>query len=153
MVEKLDLLQFRNIKQQLLDLIRQADEDTTNTNKEELEKQIVEQYISIQNKLLSYDLRDIPFIEWEGLTILTDENIRADFSKTHANIDFSIINYYGNGNFRGCNVKNLDKIERYLNPQDFDQATIENNPNIFLSNIFSEEFQKKYYTNFIKETN
>ena len=110
MVEKLTLEQFQQIRSQLSKLIQQY-EDFYDTHKNDenydddlLEQRFTEQYLSIQNRLLNYDLSDIPFEAWQDFQIMSDETHAVDFSKTKANIDFDIVEYYGNGNFRGCNV-------------------------------------------------
>ena len=92
MIEKLSLEGFRYIKEQLFDI------DSYN-----------QEYYELQTKLLSYDLSDIPFIEWQGFNIYSDENHEVDFSKTHANIDFELINFSSSKgllNFTGCNIRN-----------------------------------------------
>lgn len=153
MIEKLTLEQFQQIKSQLSQLIQQYDDyyDThkndDNYDDELLEQRLAEQYLSIQNRLLNYDLSDIPFEAWQDFQIMSDETHVVDFSKTKANIDFGVVEYYGNGNFRGCNVRNLDKIQRWLNPNDFDEQTIQKNSSLFLTDVFSNEFKDKYYTN------
>lgn len=152
MIEKLTLEQFQQIKSQLSQLIQQY-EDFYDTHKNDenyddelLEQRFTEQYLSIQNRLLNYDLSDIPFEAWQDFQIMSDETHAVDFSKTKANIDFDVVEYYGNGNFRGCNVRNLDKIQRWLNPNDFDEQTIQMNSSLFLTDAFSSEFKDKYYT-------
>lgn len=94
---------------------------------------------------MSYDLSDIPFEEWQGFQIKSNKIHVADFSKTSANIDFGIVDYFGNGSFKGCNVRNLNKIKGQLNPNDFDKQTIQNNSFLFLTDIFDNEFKEKYY--------
>ncbi len=151
MIEKMSLEQFKQIKNQLSDLIKQYEQydelhkNDKNYNENEIEGKFIERYLSIQNRLLSYDLSDIPFEEWEGFMIFSDENHIADFSKTRANIDFKLIEYDGNGNFQGCNVRNLEALRELLNPKEFGEETIKANPSLFLSDIFSEEFKEKYY--------
>ncbi len=151
MIEKLSLEQFEQIKNQLADLIKEYEEyieihkNDENYNENEVEEKFTERYLSIQNYLLSYDLSNIPFEAWKDFIIFSDEEHIVDFSKTRANIDFALIEYYGNGNFRGCNVRNLETLGRSLNYKDYDEETIKANPSLFLSDIFSEEFKEKYY--------
>ena len=102
--------------------------------------------MNLQNELLNYDLSDIPFNEWHSYTFISDKNHEVDFSNTKANIDFEIVNYYGNIKFKGCNVINLDMINiEFLNSKNFDDDTIKRNNSIFLTDIFSDEFREKYY--------
>ena len=155
MIEKMTLEQFQQIKKQLdyfskfSENYYEAHKDDPNFDESSFEKITLNNYIEIQNQLLDYDLSDIPFEEWEGITIRSLENARLDFSKTKANIDFGIVDYWGNCNFSGCNVRNLDKLKRLLNAKDFDEETIKANPSIFLSDSFSEAFKDKYYDGII----
>lgn len=152
MIEKLTLEQFQQIKSQLEQLVKQyenfydAHKNDENYDEELLEQRFTEQYLEVQNRLLNYDLSDIPFEAWQDFQIMSDESHAVDFSKTRANIDFGLVEYYGNGNFRGCNVRNLDKIQRWLNPNDFDEQTIQMNSSLFLTDVFSSEFRDKYYS-------
>lgn len=152
MIEKMSLEQFQQIRNQLTQLIKEY-EDNYETHKDDenydysLEEQrLIDQYLEIQNRLLQYNLSDIPFEAWQGMEIMSDENHVVDFSKTRANIDFDLVDYSGNGNFKGCNVRNLEKLRRSLNPKDFDEETIKANSALFLTDIFSEEFKNKYYS-------
>lgn len=153
MIEKLTLEQFQQIKSQLSQLIQQYDDyyDThkndDNYDDELLEQRFAEQYLSIQNRLLNYDLSDIPYSEWSDMAIFSDESHEADFSKTNANIDFKLVKYDGtNANFRGCNIRNLNSISSSYSPEQFDENTIKDNPNEFLSFSFNANFKSNYYT-------
>ena len=152
MIEKMSLEQFQQIKNQLAQLVKEYEDNyEAHKNDENYdgsieEQRLGDQYLEIQNRLLQYDLSDIPFEAWQGMTILSDETHAVDFSKTRANIDFDLVDYWGNGNFRGCNVRNLEKLRRSLNPKDFDEETIRANSSLFLSDSFSEEFKNKYYS-------
>ena len=147
MIEKMSLEQFQQIKSQLSQLIKQYEDSYSD---ELLEQRFIEQYLSIQNHLLNYDLSGIPFEAWQDFQILSDETHMVDFSKTRANIDFDVVEYYGNGNFKGCNVRNLDKIGIFLDPNEFDEQTIQMNSQLFLSDAFSSEFKEKYYNSLLK---
>ena len=128
MANKLSLEEFREIKEKLVD------ESLKGKDKYE-----------IQDKLLSYDLSDIPFEEWKGIYVSSSKDHIADFSKTHANIDFKYINFFANVNFKGCNLRNIN-IDRTIKPEYFDEKTIKENEDLFLSDIFSPEFKEKYYS-------
>ena len=151
MIEKMSLEQFQQIRNQLTQLVKEyednyeAHKNDENYDDSIEEQRLVDQYLEIQNRLLQYDLSDIPFEAWQGMAIMSDETHAVDFSKTRANIDFDLVEYWGNGNFRGCNVRNLEKLRRSLNPKDFDEETIRANSSLFLSDSFSEEFKNKYY--------
>ena len=164
MIEKMSLEQFQQIRNQLAQLVKEyednyeaqlvkeyednyeAHKNGENYDDSVEEQRLVDQYLEIQNRLLQYDLSDIPFEAWQGIIIMSDETHAVDFSKTRANIDFDLVEYWGNGNFRGCNVRNLEKLRRSLNARDFDEETIRANSSLFLSDAFSEEFKEKYYS-------
>ena len=149
--KKLTLEEFNEYKNKLTTIKTEAEtmyeqiKDNEDFDEEKYEKEAFEKYFSIQSELLSYDLSSIPFEAWQGFEIFSDETHAVDFSKTKANIDFGLVEYYGNGNFRGCNVKNLDEIRELLNPSAFDEQTIQTNSALFLTDSFSSEFKDKYY--------
>ena len=151
MIEKMTLEQFEQIKNQLSNLAKgyetSFDEHKNDVNYDSAaeEQRVAGEYLRLQDQLLSYDLSNIPFEAWEGFTVVSDAEHKADFSKTKANIDFKLIEYYGNGNFKGCNIRNLDNIQTHINSNDFDEKTIQMNPSLFLTDIFSTEFKNKYY--------
>ena len=152
MNEKITLEQFLQIKNQLSQLFEEyknyidKHEKDENYNEELIVQRFIDQYLEIQNRLLNYDLSDIPFDAWQDLFIISDKTNTLDLSKTRANIDFGIFEYYGSVNFKGCNVINLEKIPRKLiNSNDFDEQTIQKNSSLFLINSFDENFKNKYY--------
>ena len=150
MNEKMSLEKFTEIKKQLASIIQKYNalaeqhENDKNYDMDLLEKNFVEEYLKHQSSLLNYDLSDIPFEAWKDFIIGSDETHAVDFSKTKANIDFNIVDYPGNCNFKGCNIRNLDKIYSF-NPNDFDGQTIQMNSKLSLSDTFSNEFKEKYY--------
>lgn len=141
MLEKLTIEQFREMKSQFQEIFLKVDE----SDEDEMQ-QLVTQYSSLLNQLSSYDLSDIPFEEWEGMNIeSTDGNI-VDFSHTKANIDFDIVEYSGYGNFQGCNIRGLDRLNRNnIETSVFDTFTIEGAISSSLSDSFSYEFKEKYF--------
>ncbi len=156
MIEKMSLEQFLQIKSQLSQLFQQyvnfydIHQNDENYSDDLLVQRLIEQYLPIQNRLLNYDLSDIPFEAWQGLEIMDDGIHAVDFSKTRANIDFALVEYNGTGNFKGCNIRNLYKIQRLLNHNEFDEQTIQMNKHLFLSDAFSSEFKEKYYRRSLK---
>lgn len=154
-MEKISLEQFRNQKEQLIQLIesfQNSHEEHKNDENYDLSKLVqkfLDEYIEMLNILLQYDLSAIPFEEWKNIMVLSDETHPLDFSKTRANIDFKMVTgCSGYENFKGCNIRNLEMIGP-LNPNNFDEKTIESNKSLFLSDNFSEEFKKKYYSGLI----
>ena len=144
----LTIEEFNQYCKQLIQIMALAQYDYDyHSNEEKYHSYYVDAALELQTGLLSYDLSNIPFEAWEDFTILSDKEHYIDFSNTKANIDFSLVHYYGNANFQGCNIRNLDSIKKLLRRQDFDQKTIQENPLLFLSNSFSDELQKKYNHN------
>ena len=118
-MEKLSLSQFRDIKIKLLDIVYEADSKNGEVDEETFNK-----YLSLQEELLSYDLSDIDFSEWKNMVLIQDT---LDFSKTHANLDFSLIRSveFEKINLDGCNIRNTE----YL---DYDEDS------------FTEEYKEKH---------
>lgn len=164
-IEKLSIEQFNEIKGKMIKLVENfnavadSNENNSDFNMELFYKEFVNQYILYQQKLLSYDLSDIPFEAWDSISIITPEigeefgikidNSIVDFSGTRANLDFDIINISGKGNFKNCNVKNIQR-HYHISEDSFDEQTIQNNSNVFLSDTFSEDFKQKFYNNKLK---
>lgn len=151
MTERLTIEKFKEIKSQLALIIKQAEEsyeankDKEGYNSDEDEQRYYNQYIELQSQLLSYDLSDIPFDEWRDIEIMSDENHIADFSKTNANIDFSIMSYSEYVNYKSCNIRNMKSINRIINSEGFDDVVVQNNPSLFISNSFGSEIKQKFY--------
>lgn len=123
---------------EVLDEISQEDYDA---QREEVEKR----YINAQNELLSYDLSEIPYEAYAGMEFAGN----ADFSNTHANIDFNILNTdnIDSINVKGCNIRNLESLDiSLLTENAFDEKIIDENPNLFLSQTFTKDFREKYYS-------
>lgn len=151
MIEKMTLEQFREIKRQLASIIKQGvdlyeqHKNDENYNHDADEKRLEEQYLEIQNRLLSYDLSDIPYAEWMNMEIFSDENHIADFSKTNANIDFSMLDYSPYANYKSCKIKNIRDVKRIIDSEHFDQEVIKSNPSLFLSESFPIPIKQKFY--------
>ena len=147
MAQKLSLEEFKKIKQQLSNLISEYYDNYDTYISNYTFKELEEKYYKIQEELLSYDLSDIAFEEWEGIEIHSDRNHIANFSKTHANIDFKLIDFDYNLNIilNGCNIRNSHVMKNRIDLTKFDEETIKNNSNLFLSDKFSLEFKNKYY--------
>lgn len=151
MIEKLTLGQFQQIKSQLAEIIKQSDDfyeqhkNDENYNYDADEKRFIEQYLEVQNRLLSYDLSDIPYKEWSDVEIISDENHIADFSKTNANIDFSMIDYSPAVNYKSCKIQNIRSVKRIIDSEYFDSAVIKSNPSLFISDSFPTPLKQKIY--------
>lgn len=148
--KKLTLDEFNEYKNKLLTFLQESQDffeqnkDTENFNIEEYEATLYQNYFLLQAKLLSYNLSSIPFDAWNDIMIISDDKHIADFSKTHANLDFNILGFEGVGNFKECNIKNPEKLAN-LNEEFFDEQTISQYPQIFLSSDFNQEFKQKFY--------
>lgn len=150
-MEKLDLQIFRALRQEIIDYInkfREAEERGEYLSDEEGE-QFQVRYKEIIEILSEHDLSDIDFEEWRGMVLFADEDNPLDFSKTKANIDFSILEEYDAyktfPNFKSCQIKNFD-FEKYdYSPEMFDEEFRKENEGRFLSENIPEEVSDRFY--------
>ena len=94
-------------------------------------KTLERRFLDIQSELLSCDLSDIPYDAYQGLILVGD----VDFSNTHANIDFNILNTDSIDSItvKGCNIRNLQDLHFiFINDDSFDENVISEYPNLFL---------------------
>lgn len=155
-MEKISIDKFRSLKRSLLDLYQQIefewrallnqevyDEngfvkiiDYSKDPRDSLEI-LKSRYKAIIAELVSYDLSDIPFEEWSGISF---NSFFPDFSMTGANIDFSLV-YCTAGNFKHCNVRNLDCFKAtFLDQNSFDSEVVQANPALFVSDDVKDRF-------------
>ena len=127
-MSKMTLTEFRKIKNSMLNLIELIEQRYGSKNQSEEEKNLRE-YNSLQDRLLSSDLSDIPFEEWQGLYIFTDGEL--DLSKTHANIDFSVLAgiEYDSINLQNCNIRGIQALDYDENT--FDAEYMKAHPEYF----------------------
>lgn len=150
-MEKLDLQIFRELKQEIVDYItkyKEAEERGEYLSEEE-EEQFLARYNEIIEILSEHDLSDIDFEEWRGMVLVADEDNPLDFSKTKANIDFSILEEYNTyktfPNFKSCQIKNFN-FEKYdYSPEMFDEEFRKENEGRFLSENIPEEVADRFY--------
>lgn len=149
-MEKLDLQIFRELKQEIIDMItrlQEAGERGKDIPEEEIQKQL-DRYKEIIDTLSQYDLSDIDFEEWRGMYLLEQDDIHIDFSKTKANLDFSIIEYASwkvTPNLKSCQIKNFD-FERYeYSPDMFDEEFRKENEGRFLSTDIPEDVAERFF--------
>ena len=140
-MNKMSLEEFRSIKKEIENVLSEAENVSTSDD----EKVLIERYMNALKRLEESDLSDIPFEEWDGVSILTPDERTIDFSKTKANLDFGLIQYDGGADFRGCNIRNLERYSHGGLNTIFDEETIKKYPNVFLSDSFSDDFKNKYY--------
>ena len=158
-MEKLDVQIFREFRQEIIDKKTELIERGEYLSDEEYEQeyeQFFARYREIIEILSEHDLSDIDFEEWRGMLLFSYEDNPLDFSKTKANIDFSIIGDYENygeysvykktlPNFKSCQIKNFN-FEKYVySPEMFDEEFREENPTFFLSEEVPESVRKHYY--------
>lgn len=143
MSTKLTLEEFLAKKEELMTIYKEFEQkfDFLEQEDETFIENFISEYYPKQVELLSYDLSDIPFDAWEGLLIYSDETRIADFSKTHANIDFHKIEFDKYGDFRGCNLRNINRSQHIV----VDESVKKDNPNLFFSDDFPKDFINKYY--------
>ena len=151
MNERLNLEQFRQIKSELESIVEQIEElEEQHGNDEnydfDVESQKFEkQYFELQQKLLRFDLSDIPSSEWMNIEIFSDEDHIADFSMSRANIDFSILGYSPFANYKNCKIENIGSAGEILNSEHFDSDVVSNNPNFFFSDSIINSLKQKNY--------
>ncbi len=150
-MEKLDLQEFRALKQEILNFEEKQNSDEYIYDEEE-EERFFERYKEIIKILSEHDLSDIDFEEWRGMTLIVNKENPIDFSKTNANLDFSIIKYSSEfndfdnlPNFKNCKIKNFDFEQYQYIPKMFDENFIKENDSHFLSNSVSEDIAYKFY--------
>lgn len=150
-MEKININEFENIKNRLFTCYNNAEkyveenQTTSDFDVESYIKDVIKEYVEIEEELLKYDLSDIPFESWDGMLLFSNDNETLDFSNTHANIDFSLVNSEGTINFRNCKIKNMDKYRERINPEYFDESVKRENKDIFIPATFSEVFYESYH--------
>ena len=143
----MNLEQFRHIKQAMLNIFNRSDEmEKSGVPSEQLQaevEQMVQEYYRLQAQLLDSDLSSIPFEEWEGLTLMSEDEL--DFSKTHANIDFSLLKDIGyeSINLSGCNVKGIDALN--FDENTFDEEFIKSHPEYFPDETVPKEVRDRFF--------
>ena len=119
---------------------------------EEFLSKITNLLLEIQNELLSYDLSDIPYEEWDNMVLYS--NGLLDLSETKGNFDFSRIKVLQSDTrvedkpelrMKNCNVINLgdlnfDKDHDFyqnviIKKENFDEKTIASNKTVFLEDL------------------
>ena len=148
-MEKLDLQVFRNLKKEIIEYLENYNkaEKSGEIISEEEEQKFLTRYKEIIEILSKHDLSDIDFEEWRGMYLYSSEDIPIDFSKTNANIDFSIVEYNTYKtfqNFQSCKIKNFD-FNKYYYPDMFDEEFRKKNEDRFLSKDISEEVADRFY--------
>ena len=96
-MEQLSIEQFRQLKAKL------------NAAKNDLDD-----YMSVEEEIVSFDLSNIPFEEWNGMKIIGS----IDFTGTHANLDFRQVQFSNLCNFETCNLQNIPVPELPLEWQE-----------------------------------
>ena len=154
-MEKLDLQIFREFRQEIIDKRTELTERVDYLSEEEYDEdyeQFLARYREIIEILSEHDLSDIDFEEWRGMPLFLNKDNPLDFSKTKANIDFSIIwddggysVYKTLPNFKSCQIKNFNFEKYAYSPEMFDEKFREENPTFFLSEEVPESVRKHYY--------
>ena len=152
MLPKITIEEFNIIKQKIISKMeeirtRLEQMDTSSLTPEEEEKlqlDLVAEYFLVEKEIFNYDLSDIPFEAWENLELISAEEM--DFSKTHANLDFSLVSVSNpvGINLKSCQIRNLTSLDAPLYERNFDEQIIRENANLFLSSLFTEDFKNKY---------
>lgn len=144
------LEEFRKIKSEFLQLYHDVeeyynDDSRDRTKDDEVSDKFLEDVELLQQKLLSRDLSDIPFEEWEGLYFISDGKL--DFSKTHANIDFSLLREveFETIDLSGCNVRGLQALDYEMDT--FSPEFMKKHPEAFPDESLPLEIKEKFFAN------
>lgn len=138
----MDIKTFRKYKKNILNLYNiLIVGDEVDNAEEKLNK-----FFSLEEQLFQCDLSSIPFKEWEGMVIISRDNGIMDFSRTHANLDFSLFKefHYNALNLKGCNVKGIEFLPDYREDY-FDSSYVESHPEYFPSKDLPVEIRDKYF--------
>ena len=140
-MDKIKLDEFQKIREQLINLMNII-------NTQHWPDELVEQYINIQSILFNYDLSAIPFEEWKGMTIMSEDYL--DLSSTHANLDFSLLEDFdceAGFNLKGCNLRNLEYIDNDspYTTDNFDDTFVKKHPEYFPDESLPDNIKQKYY--------
>ena len=153
-MEKLDLQIFRELKQEIVDMFARLvndDEIDDETNAE-----FENRYKEIISILAEHDLSNIDFEEWRGMFFVVDGDFPLDFSKTNANLDFSLIIFdFADDSedvicsFKGCKIINFDFEKKGYAIEMFDEEFIkeiqQQKPELFLSEDTPKNVRDFYY--------
>ncbi len=159
MLEKITIERFNQIKEELTKKIEEVQKrfeeiEKTEPSQEESERiqyELIGEYEKVQNQIFNYDLSDIPFEAWEDVIIFFTKEI--DLSNCKVNFDFRLLEFSTQApvNFKNCNLRNIDYATGLPLLQDYlPEEVIDNNPNFFLSDIFSEDMKDKFARHVIK---
>ena len=145
--KKLTIEAFNQIKQTIQNIFDEVRtlEETKLVDSSIRIKALERRFLDMQSELLSCDLSDIPYDAYQGLILVGD----VDFSNTHANIDFNILNTDSIDSItvKGCNIRNLQDLHFiFINEDSFDENVVSEYPNLFLLRTIPKEFRKKYYS-------
>ena len=149
-MEKLDLSTFRTLKSEIIEFMNKYEEAEKSEEylPDDEMNRFFARYIEIIKILSEHDLSDIDFEEWNGMLLSVDEDIQIDFSKTKANLDFSIIKYDSYKvfpNFKSCQIKNFDFDSYEYSPEMFDEEFKKENEGHFLSENIPEDVAYRFF--------
>ena len=138
-MNKISLEKFREMNYEMLKMIVRSMNSKCITESEKYKN--FEAYTKLLDELLTYDLSEIPFEEWKGLILY--KNGVLDLSKTHANIDFSLLAYikYTKINLKGCHVKNVQWID--YDEETFDPEYLKEHPEIYTWKYLPKELSAR----------
>ncbi len=139
-MNKMSLEQFRSIKARMLEIINSGEQGEFT---EEQEAALLAELNKLQETLLNSDLSDIPFEEWEGMFLYSEGEL--DLSKTHANIDFALLEDIAFESIKldGCNLRNVGVID--YKEDTFDDEYKKAHPELFPDESVPEEVKGRFY--------
>jgi len=143
----MNLETFRIIKTEIINILDRFDAleksgEDYKPYQSEIESK-TKRFFELQSQLLESDLSSIPFEEWKGLALIVEDEL--DLSKTHANIDFSLLRYiyYDTINLDGCNIRGLEAL--HFDENTFSEDFIRSHPDLFPDETVPKELRDKFF--------
>ena len=138
MKDNISVKDFKEIKKQLGDIWHEyslLDEKSEDPEIKKQKAELLYEYIFAENRLSNYNLSMIPFEDWEGVTLVGEEEQYIDFSSSMANIDFELVKYLGFCNFTNCNLRHFNNLDDTLKSKSITNDNIDKMIDDIVDNI------------------
>lgn len=146
-MDKLDLEEFRRIKNRMAEMVArvvEAENSEEGDISDEESQRFSAEMEDFNEILSSHDLSDIPFEEYAGFY-----DVGFSFEGTGANLDYGIINTeFHDGRpvgLKGCNVRNFDFDNIIYDDDSFDDEFKEAHSDKFLSEVITDDMARTRY--------
>lgn len=138
---------FRQIRQEIFNIFARLEElDKSEDDSKQVYAEaevLVKRYFELVAILLDSDLSSIPFEEWEGIPLISEDDL--DLSKTRANIDISLLSTVKCNRIilKGCNVRGIEGL--VFDEDTFDEDFMRNHPELFPDESIPKEIRYKFF--------